>query len=99
MFLRNWKGSDCTIGCGATKRWKREDAINRSRLASYPAYVAAALIFGACTSLHSALRDFRWDDQWGSRGEGVAQRDLPACVEAVETRRSMVQACMEARGW
>ncbi len=87
------------IGCGATKRGKREVAMNRSSLASYPACVAAALIFGACTSLHSALRDIRWDDQWGSRGEGVAQRDLAACVEAVETRRSIVEACMETRGW
>ena len=73
--------------------------MNRSRLVSYPACVAAALIFGACTSLHSALRDFRWNDQWGSQGEGVAQRDLPACVEAVEIRRSMIEACMQAHDW
>ncbi len=53
----------------------------------------------ACASVPQALSELAWSDQQGDRGAGVAQRDLGDCLAVVETRRSLVGACMQARGW
>lgn len=52
-----------------------------------------------CTSLQPSQHDLAWQDTWGDRGLAVARRDMQACVDAVESRRSLVAACMERRGW
>jgi uncharacterized lipoprotein YmbA len=58
-----------------------------------------ATLLAACASAPESLFQLRWQDQRGDRGAQVLQRDLAWCAESVETRRSLLQACIAERGW
>ncbi|MFM7332565.1 MAG: hypothetical protein ACKO1L_13070 [Brachymonas sp.] len=62
-------------------------------------FIFAALLTTACSSIPESLGGLRWKDNRGDRGVQVSQRDLAWCVEAVETRRSLLATCMTERGW
>lgn len=59
----------------------------------------APVFLSACTSLHESFSQITWQDQRGDRGNQVMQRDLAWCLELIETRRSLLEACMHERGW
>jgi hypothetical protein len=67
------------------------------RLAWRCGIVLASL--SACASLPASYAELRWSDHWGDRGRGVLERDFVMCSGLVETRRSLLSACMAARGW
>jgi len=56
-------------------------------------------VLAACAQLPKAVADLGWQDHWGERGAGVLSRDYAMCTELVEQRRSLLQGCMDARGW
>jgi hypothetical protein len=60
---------------------------------------ASLLALCACASVPAAVQALDWRDAWGDRGQQVLARDYVWCVEAVENRRSLLGACMAARGW
>lgn len=58
-----------------------------------------ALLLAACAPLHVAVAELPWHDQWGDRGRQVLARDHAMCETLVEQRRSLLQSCLQARGW
>ena len=59
-------------------------------------WVMAGLV--ACASAPHVGHD-TFQDAWGDRGPQVFARDLGWCVQAVESRRSLLAGCMQQRGW
>jgi hypothetical protein len=61
----------------------------------------AVLVAGlsACATMSDAVSQLPWRDLWGDRGHGVLARDHQWCEAAVESRRSLMAACMTQRGW
>jgi hypothetical protein len=57
------------------------------------------ILLTACASMPESFSQLKWQDQRGDRGQQVLQRDFLWCAEAVETRRSLAEQCMNERGW
>ncbi len=70
----------------------------RTRLPFVFLALLAASVAG-CASLDDPGAHLAWRDLWGDRGAGVLARDHAMCRELVETRRSLLVGCMQARGW
>jgi hypothetical protein len=60
---------------------------------------AVILLITACTSIPESLSQLTWQDLRGDRGGQVMQRDMAWCLDAIETRRSLHEQCMNERGW
>ncbi len=60
---------------------------------------ASLLTLAACASWPDAVQALDWRDGWGDRGRQVLARDYAWCADAVESRRSLLAACMDTRGW
>ncbi len=60
---------------------------------------AVALVIAACASLPDSLSQLKLQDQRGDRGAQVMHRDMAWCIDAIETRRSLHEQCMNERGW
>jgi len=60
--------------------------------------VLTCTTLAGCAPLTLSRHDI-WMDRWGDRGAGVFARDHEACAEKVETRRSALAGCMQAKGW
>jgi hypothetical protein len=61
--------------------------------------MAFSCVLMACAGLPESMSQLSWQDQRGDRGTQVKQRDLAWCVASVETRRSLLESCMNERGW
>jgi hypothetical protein len=57
-----------------------------------------ALGLGACTAAPH-VDHVNYDDAWGDRGAQVFARDTDWCIQAVESRRSLLAGCLHQRGW
>ncbi len=66
------------------------------RFGFVPPFVALLV---ACTHLPPSFESLQWADQRGDRGPQVMQRDLAWCMQAIESRRSLLASCMAERGW
>ena len=86
----------CNPGC-FTQGNTRNHGLDQTAMLSGKSVFSALL--AACTSLPTSMSELPWQDLRGDRGNGVATRDLAACVDAAESRRSVVEHCMRARGW
>jgi hypothetical protein len=62
-------------------------------------FISLITLLHACANLPESFVPLKWQDQRGDRGVQVMQRDLAWCIESVETRRSLLEACMSERGW
>lgn len=62
-----------------------------------PCWLALAL--AACAQLPASVDALQWEDAWGDRGRQVLARDYRMCEELVEQRRSLMQGCLQTRGW
>lgn len=71
----------------------------RSRSRFFLPMLVCGLWLSACAQLPLAIKELDWKDRWGDRGEQVLARDYAMCQQLVEQRRSLLSACMEARGW
>ena len=60
---------------------------------------ALSTLLLACASVPESFASLTWQDQRGDRGHPVMERDLAWCIDAVETRRSLLNTCMAERGW
>ncbi len=63
------------------------------------ALLTVAAWLGACANVAPTMDSMAWKDLRGDRGGTVSRRDLSDCVEAAESRRSLVETCMRERGW
>ncbi len=61
--------------------------------------ILSVLLLAACTSLPESFSPLKWQDLRGDRGSQVMQRDFSWCSNAIETRRSLHEQCMNERGW
>jgi hypothetical protein len=63
-----------------------------------PVLLILALL-SACSQLPPSMESLQWADQRGDRGSLVMQRDMAWCMQAIESRRSLLASCMAERGW
>ncbi len=61
--------------------------------------LTSSLMLMACTSMPESFSQLKWEDLRGDRGSQVMQRDFVWCADAIETRRSLLELCMNERGW
>lgn len=83
----------CLVG---DQSFRLEDTMHRTRSLLW---TVSTLGLVACTSLPDAVRELRWQDQWGDRGAQVLARDYRMCEALVESRRSLLADCLAQRGW
>ncbi len=62
------------------------------------AFASLLLLLAGCASTAAQRHGF-WTDAQGDRGAGVFSRDYEVCEDLVESRRSLIESCMNARGW
>jgi hypothetical protein len=65
----------------------------------YTLITALSIVLAACANMPESFSQLKWQDLRGDRGGQVMQRDMAWCLDAIETRRSMHEQCMNERGW
>jgi hypothetical protein len=65
----------------------------------YTLLTALSVALVACASIPESFSQLKWEDKRGNRGGQVMQRDMVWCLDAIETRRSLQESCMNERGW